>query len=141
MISVLNVLTSLAALTIAWCGICETINAMTRKTLHVIRLAWIALVLGAGSVLGEVALSGRTEPTSSTFFALGIAAMLLAERFSLTDITTKVRHLLTFSIFFTNRKGDDWFDSALQCVGLLLLAMLALMSLVVVLFLCSTFFY
>jgi len=75
-----QLLTTLAALIIVWCGVCETINAMSHKTGHIVRLAWIALVLGAASALGELWLLQRTVNTSTALFALGMAGLLVNER-------------------------------------------------------------
>lgn len=75
-----NVLTTLAALIIVWCGVCETINTMTYRTKHIVRLAWIALVLGAASALGELWLLQRAVNASAALFAVGVAGLLVTER-------------------------------------------------------------
>lgn len=89
-----QLLTTLAAFIIVWCGVCETINAMSHKTGHIVRLAWIALVLGAASALGELWLLQTAVSTSTALFALGIAGLLMADRGASASIAVARLRLL-----------------------------------------------
>lgn len=92
----------IAALMMVWFGVCEVINAMSDKTLHMLRLAWIAIVLGACCTVGELLYLRQSVPASTVFLLLGIAALLLSERRALARLSAKINY---FKAFIAQRKA------------------------------------